>query len=47
MYTVTIIYRGHHDNFLATLDNTETEGVGETIADALRDLAENMEALQL
>jgi len=55
MHTVTI--RFNDGEFLASLENSDTlpvfahvydaEGMGETIADALRDLAENIEALQI
>ena len=47
MYYVTIRFVNGHEHFVAYLNNSETEGVGETIADSLRDLAENIEALQL
>jgi hypothetical protein len=29
------------------MSDSETEGIGETISDALRDLADNMEAVQI
>ena len=45
MYTVTIRFNGAQ--FVAELDNPEIDGMGETIPEALRDLADNMEALQL
>lgn len=43
MHTVTI--RFDEDQFIASLD--ETEGVGESISEALRDLAENIELSQI
>lgn len=49
MYTVTI--RISEDQFIATFSvhggSDEVEGTGESITDALRDLAENIEAIQI
>ena len=47
MYTVTIRFINDHEHFVASLDNSEIEGVGDAITDALHDLADNMEALQV
>lgn len=45
MNNVTI--RFDEGEFIASLENTELEGVGETMSDALRDLAENIELGQI
>ena len=46
MYTVTI--RFNEGEFFALLEGSaEIEGIGETISDALRDLADNIESLQI
>lgn len=47
MHTVTIRFSDTQFIFVATMPNSETEGIGETISDALRDLADNMEAVQI
>jgi hypothetical protein len=47
MHTVTIRFSDTQFIFVATMSDSETEGIGETISDALRDLADNMEAVQI
>ena len=45
MNSVTI--RFNDGTFFASLDDSELEGQGETIPEALRDLAENIELVQI
>lgn len=47
MHTVTIRFSDTQFIFVATMSDSETEGIGETISDALRDLADNMETVQI
>jgi hypothetical protein len=44
MHTVTIRFSDTQFMFVATMSNSETEGIGDSISDALRDLADNMDA---
>ncbi len=45
MHTVTI--RFTEGLFYAAMDDSELEGVGDSISEALRDLAENIELSQI
>lgn len=45
MHNVTI--RFSEDEFIASMEDSEIEGVGDTISEALRDLAENIELRQI
>lgn len=43
----TIVIRFSDGEFFASMDDSEMEGVGETISEALRDLADNIELRQI
>jgi hypothetical protein len=47
MHTVTIRFSDTQFIFVATMSDSETEGIGETISDALRDLADNIDGLPI